>query len=174
MGRSSLGIAERRIRIQAPSDSEVMADIVVDIAPKDYFWPEHRDRFAAMNGLNLADLPSRVEAEKRFEPRISSWAMRKFLTTNLERTAEGGWEWQINLPVLTEAIPVLEKNPLQADDRYAGPTRFIAGGKSTYIEASDHEVIRRHFPAAEITVLPDVGHNPHMEARESFVAAVRG
>jgi pimeloyl-ACP methyl ester carboxylesterase len=100
--------------------------------------------------------------------------MRKFLTTNLERTAEGGWAWQINLPILTDAIPVLEKNPLHADDRYAGSTRFIAGGKSTYIEASDHELIHRHFPAVDITVLPDVGHNPHMEAREAFVAAVRG
>ena len=153
--------------------SRVARLVVVDIAPKDYFWPEHRDRFAAMNELNLSDLPSRVEAEKRFESRVASWAMRKFLTTNLERTAEGGWAWQINLPVLTEAIPVLEKNPLRADDRYAGPTRFIAGGKSTYVEAADHAVIRRHFPAAEIRVMPEVGHNPHMEAREAFVAAVR-
>jgi pimeloyl-ACP methyl ester carboxylesterase len=126
-----------------------------------------------MNELNLADLPSRVEAEKRFESRVSNWAMRKFLTTNLERTAQGGWAWQINLPVLTDAIPVLEKNLLHVDDRYAGPTRFIVGGKSTYVKGADHGVIHRHFPAAEITVLPDTGHNPHMEAREAFVAAVR-
>src|SRR5688572_6646791 len=84
--------------------------IVVDIAPKDYFWPEHRERFAAMNELNLGDLRSRAEAEMRFESRVSSWPMRKFLTTNLERTPECGWAWQINLPVLTTAVPQLEKN----------------------------------------------------------------
>jgi pimeloyl-ACP methyl ester carboxylesterase len=98
--------------------------------------------------------------------------MRKFLTTNLERTADGGWTWQINLPILTAAIPELEQNPLQPDDRYAGPTRFIAGEKSNYVEAKDHDLIRAHFPKAEIRILPNCGHNPHMETREAFVAAV--
>jgi pimeloyl-ACP methyl ester carboxylesterase len=34
--------------------------VVVDIAPRDYFWPGHRQSFAAMNELNLADLRSRA------------------------------------------------------------------------------------------------------------------
>jgi esterase len=152
--------------------SRVARLVVVDIAPKDYFWPEHRNRFAAMNELNLADLRSRAEAEMRFEGRVPSWPMRKFLTTNLERTATGGWEWQINLPVLTAAISTLEKNPLRPDERFEGPTRFIAGGTSNYIESEDHATIRTHFPKAEIQTLANCGHNPHMEARESFVAAV--
>ena len=38
----------------------------------------------------------------------------------------------------------------------------------------DHAVIRAHFPAAEIRVLPGAGHNPHMETRPQFVAAVLG
>jgi esterase len=33
-------------------------------------------------------------------------------------------------------------------------------------------MIRAHFPMAEIRILPNCGHNPHMEAREVFVAAV--
>jgi pimeloyl-ACP methyl ester carboxylesterase len=146
--------------------------IVVDIAPKNYFWVAHRASFAAMNELNLADLHSRAEAELRFEARVPSWPTRKFLTTNLERTPEGEWSWQINLPALTAALSELEKNPLRADDRYEGPTRFIAGQTSTYIQPEDHATIRAHFPAAEIRVLPNCGHNPHMEARGAFVAAV--
>ncbi len=146
--------------------------VVVDIAPRDYFWPGHRQSFAAMNELNLGDLHSRAEAEVRFEGRVPSWPLRKFLTTNLERTPEGGWFWQINLPVVTAALPALEKSPLQAEDRFAGPTLFLAGEKSNYIEADDHAVIRAHFPAAEIRVVADSGHNPHMEKRAEFVAAV--
>jgi pimeloyl-ACP methyl ester carboxylesterase len=146
--------------------------VVVDIAPKNYFWPAHRASFAAMNELNLADLHSRAEAELRFEARVPSWPTRKFLTTNLERSADGEWSWQINLPALTQALAELEKNPLRADDRYDGPTRVIAGEKSNYIEPEDHAIIRAHFPAAEIRVLSNCGHNPHMEAREAFVAAV--
>lgn len=146
--------------------------VVVDIAPKNYFWPSHRASFAAMNELVLDDLHSRAEAELRFEARVPSWPTRKFLTTNLERRADGTWFWQINLPVLTAALPELEKNPLGVDDRYTGPARFIAGEKSTYIEPEDQAVIRAHFPAAEIQTLANCGHNPHMEAREAFVAAV--
>ena len=146
--------------------------VIVDIAPKNYFWPGHRASFAAMNELNLADLRSRAEAEMRFEARVPSWPTRKFLTTNLDRTGSGAWYWQINLPVVTSALPDLEKNPLGASEQYDGAVRFIAGEKSNYIEAEDHATIRMHFPKAEIRTLPNCGHNPHMEAREAFVAAV--
>lgn len=147
--------------------------VIVDIAPKNYFWPGHRASFAAMNELNLADLHSRAEAEMRFEARVPSWPLRKFLTTNLERTGAGTWFWQINLPVVTTALPDLEKNPLSPADRYNGPARFIVGERSNYIEAEDHPAIRTHFPGAEILTLANCGHNPHMETREAFVAAVR-
>jgi esterase len=146
--------------------------IVVDIAPKKYFWVAHRASFAAMNELNLADLHSRAEAELRLEARVPSWPTRKFLTTNLDRTPEGAWAWQINLPGLTAALPELESNPLRTDDRYDGPVRVLVGEKSNYIEPADHATIRTHFPAAEIRTIPNAGHNPHMETRETFVSAV--
>ncbi len=146
--------------------------VVVDIAPRGYYWPGHRASFAAMNELNLADLRSRAEAELRFEARVPSYGTRKFLTTNLERTEAGGWFWQVNLPVLTAALPAMEANPLQPDDRYTGPVTFIAGGRSVYIEPEDHATIRAHFPRAEVVTIPDSGHSPHMEARAAFVTAV--
>ncbi len=145
---------------------------VVDIAPKGYFWPGHRQSFAAMNELVLADLRSRAEAELRFEARVTSWSLRKFLTTNLERNDAGAWYWQINLPVLTAALPAMEANSLAPTDRYDGPVRFIAGGKSNYIEAGDHAAIRAHFPRAEIRTVDGAGHNPHMETRAEFLAAL--
>lgn len=146
--------------------------VIVDIAPRNYYWPGHRASFAAMNELNVGDLHSRAEAEMRFESRVPSWPMRKFLATNLERSEDGRWSWQINLPVLTHALPELEKNPLQPDDRYEGSVRFIAGGRSTYIEPDDHPAIRGHFPAVEFLVIEGAGHNPHLETREAFVPAV--
>jgi esterase len=146
--------------------------IVVDIAPKNYFWPGHRQSFAAMNELNLADIRSRGEAEMRLEARVPNWGTRKFLTTNLERHADGRWFWQINLPALTAALADLEKNPLSKTDHFDGPTRVLAGANSNYIEPGDHAAIRAHFSAAQIEVLANCGHNPHMEAREVFAAAV--
>lgn len=170
LGHSMGGKVAMLLACRQPARVERL--LVLDIAPKNYFWPGHRQGFAAMNELNLADLRSRAEAELRFEARVPSWAQRKFLTTNLERTEDGRWAWQINLPVLTAALPELEKNPLAATDRFTGSIAFLAGEKSNYIEAEDHAAIRAHFPAAKIEVLPGCGHNPHMEARETFVAAV--
>jgi len=146
--------------------------IVVDIAPKAYLSNAHRAEFAAMNELDLGSLQSRGEAELRFEARVADWVMRKFLVTNLERTETGGWGWQVNLPVLTSALPGLEANPLSSDDRYEGATLFVLGGRSRYVEASDHAAIRRHFPHAELKTLKEAGHNPHIETRAAFVQAV--
>jgi pimeloyl-ACP methyl ester carboxylesterase len=147
--------------------------VVVDISPRPYSWPERRAEFAAMNALDLGSLRSRAQAEEGFGERVPDWAMRKFLATNLERVEGGGWRWIINLPAISGALGELERNPLAPGERYGGPAHFIAGGRSDYVRAEDHAAIRAHFPAARITVLAQCGHNPHMEAREAFVEAVR-
>jgi pimeloyl-ACP methyl ester carboxylesterase len=145
---------------------------LVDIAPKNYRWAAHRMEFAAMNALDLEHLASRAEAELQMESRVPDWAMRKFLTTNLERTEAGAWRWIVNLPVIGGAIGALESNPLQPGDRFDGPTRLIIGGRSNYVvPAQDLPMIQQHFPAAEILTVADSGHNPHFERRAAFLAA---
>ncbi|MBA4138823.1 MAG: alpha/beta hydrolase [Opitutus sp.] len=148
--------------------------VVVDVAPRAYSWQGHRAEFAAMNELELENLQSRQEAELRFEARVPDLGMRKFLTTNLARGEDGRWQWAVNLPVLTAALPDLEKSGLTEIDRFDGPTLFIVGGRSRYVGTDDHATIRVHFPAAQITTIPESGHNPHMDAREEFVRAVLG
>jgi len=170
IGHSMGGKAAMLLACRAPE--RVARLVVVDIAPKDYCWPAHRESFAAMNELDLTTLISRADAEARFETRVPSWPMRKFLATNLEADAAGRWRWQINLPAVTRGLPEVEKNPLQPGDAYAGPVRFIAGGKSEYIETSDTAVICAHFPAADVVTIAESGHNPHVERRAAFVAAV--
>ena len=105
------------------------------------------------------------------EASVPDWAMRKFLTTNLEREGEG-WRWIVNLAALTEALPVLERNSLEPADRFAGPALFIVGGKSAYVQPGDHAAILLHFPAARIEIIPESGHEPHMQARAEFVRLV--
>jgi len=148
--------------------------VVVDIAPKDYYWVAHRAEFAAMHELELSGLTTRAEAEMRFEARVPSLGMRKFLATNLERNDTGGWRWAINLPVLTAALPVMERSSLSPADRFDGPALFITGGRSPYVGAAEHAVIRLHFPAARIETIAESGHNPHMDQREAFVRLVLG
>ncbi len=171
MGHSMGGKVAMLLACRHPERVERL--VVVDIAPKDYNSAAHRSEFAAMNELELRSLQSRGEAEMKFEARVGDWAMRKFLSTNLERDAESGaWRWQINLPVLTAALPVLEKTPLEAGDRFEGRTLFVTGGKSRYVVPTDWAEIERHFPQAKLQVIAESGHNPHMETREAFVRAV--
>jgi len=171
-GHSMGGKTAMRLACRHPERVERL--VVIDIAPRDYYWVAHRGEFAAMNELDLGSLQSRAEAELRFEARVGSLGMRKFLATNLERSDDGTWRWVINLPALTAALPAMEKNSLAPDDRFGGPALFIAGGRSQYVQPADHESIRRHFPAARIEVIADSGHNPHMDRREEFVRLVTG
>ncbi|WP_404420457.1 alpha/beta fold hydrolase [Nibricoccus sp. IMCC34717] len=147
---------------------------VIDIAPRDYHSQAHRAEFAAMNELDLRTVQSRADAEMRFEARVPDWAMRKFLTTNLERTEDGGWRWVINLPVLTRSLPELEGDPLAAGAGYGGPVRFWRGGRSTYIRDEDELRIARLYPQSSLVRLETAGHNPHMDSRAELVASLRG
>jgi len=146
--------------------------IVVDIAPKAYPALAQRAEVAAMNELRLGDLPSRAEAERRMEARVPDFALRRFLASNLERDAAGQWRWTINLPVLTAALPELVQSPLGPEERFEGPAQFILCGRSNFVRPEDHALIRRHFPRAALHLLAGSGHNPHLEAREAFVALV--
>ncbi len=170
LGHSLGGKVAMRLACRNPGRVERL--IVVDIAPKAYPEQAQRIEIEAMTGLPLDELGSRADAERRLEGRVKDWAMRKFLTTNLERDAHGKWRWIVNLAVLAAALPDLVGNPVGPDDRYDGPTLFILGGRSSFVSAEDHAAIRRHFPAAQIETLPDSGHNPHLEAREAFVELV--
>ena len=170
LGHSLGGKVAMRLACRHPE--RVGRLVVVDIAPKDY--PEHADRaeFTAMNGLQLESIRSRLEIERALEPLVPKEAMRKFLTTNLEAGADGAWRWIINLPALTAAVPRLVKSPLAPGDRFAGPTRFIAGGKSPFVAPEDRAIIQKHFPAAEIITITAAGHNPHLETPTEFLQAV--
>ena len=170
MGHSMGGKVAMALACRHPA--RVKRLVVVDIAPKGYLSHGHRAEFAAMNELRLAELRSRGEAELKMEGRVPDWAMRKFLTTNLEHADDGVWRWAVNLPVLTAALPALEATPLLAGENFAGPTLFVRGGKSRYVKDEDAAAITAHFPAARIETIAAAGHNPHMETRVEFCAAV--
>jgi len=98
--------------------------------------------------------------------------MRQFILTNLGQDAEGRWRWTVNRVALTAGLPAILGNPLAPGEVFAGPTRFIRGGKSDYIRDADWPDLRAHFPSADLVTLPESGHNPHFDARAGFVDAV--
>ncbi|MFA5263652.1 MAG: alpha/beta fold hydrolase [Opitutaceae bacterium] len=170
MGHSLGGKVAMLLACRHPERVERL--VVVDMAPKDSVSIAHRAEFAAMCELRLDSLGSRAEAELHLESRVPDWAKRKFLLTNLECDEQGRWRWLVNLPALAGSLPELEMNPLAPGDRFTGSALFIVGGKSNYVDAGDFPAIGAHFPAARVEVLPDSGHNPHMDDRDAFVRLV--
>ena len=145
--------------------------IVVDIGPKAY--PQHhQDILMALSMLDFQTLKSRGEAEEVLSAYIKEWGVRQFLLKNLYWKEKGQLALRMNLPVLRETIEEIGK-PLDAEALYLGPTIFIAGGRSSYIEDVDALLIHRHFPTARIEMIPDAGHWVHAEAPEAFFAAVK-
>jgi esterase len=146
--------------------------VVVDIAPRDYPPEHHVPTLDAMLGLNLGKLSSRKDADEALSEAIPNWAFRQFLLTNLEQK-NSELLWKPNLRSLRNSISDLSANPLSESDRYDGPTLFVRGGKSGYVRSEHFPLIKKYFPESRITVLPEAGHDAHVEDREGFVRAMR-
>lgn len=169
VGHSMGGKTAMRLAMDRP---DLVARLtIVDIAPRAYA-DRVRVEFAAMNALDLTAVTSRKDAEEKLAAQVPEWGMRQFILTNLGQDAEGRWRWTVHRAALTAALPAILGNPLSPGEVFAGPTRFLRGGKSDYIRDDDLAAIRAHFPSADLVTLPESGHNPHFDARAGFVDAV--
>lgn len=161
------------MRLAADHPARLRSLTVVDIAPRDYEH-HHRTEFAAMAALDLAALPDRKAADAALAAGVPDWPMRQFLLTNLARRDDGRFAWDIHLAALAAALPALSATPLAPHEGFAGRTTCIIGGKSAFVRPEDRATLLRHFPHAALIDLPASGHNPHIEDRANFVAALTG
>ncbi len=171
MGHSMGGKTAMRVAMDRPD--LVSGLTVVDIAPKVYA-NRVRVEFEAMAALNLQAITTRKSADEALAALVPEWGMRQFILTNLTKNDQEAWTWGVNREALTAALPEILGNPLQSGEVWQGPTTFIRGGKSHYIQPEDEAQIRKYFPIAEIITLPESGHNPHFDARSGFISAVVG
>ena len=55
---------------------------------------------------------------------------------------------------------------------YAGPSLFVVGANSNYVQPDHHATIRQLFPQASILLIPDAGHWLHAEKPAEFIDLV--
>ena len=163
-GKVAMGMAFARPR----GVSDLM---VADIAPRAYA-PSHGEIFAAMNEVAAAGVGRRGEAERRMAERIPEKAVRLFLLKSLVPDEDGTYRWQLNLPALEAGYDDITDWPY-TEEQFSGESLFIAGGKSTYIQARDGAAMDRHFPSHRVETIVHAGHWLHAEAREEFLQIVR-
>jgi pimeloyl-ACP methyl ester carboxylesterase len=170
MGHSMGGKVAMALACHHPERVERL--VSVDIAPRDYDASKFRGILEAMLAIDPATLASRAEAEEQLAATVKDWGMIKFLTTNLERGEDGRFRWRVNVQAAHAELDEIAANSLRPGDRYEGPTLFVLGGYSKHVREDDRPEIAARFPQARIVTVPKSGHNPHIEARETFVAAV--
>jgi len=148
--------------------------IVVDIAPKLY-TPGHETILKALNEVPIDKVASRDEVSQVLSKYIDDAGVRLFLMKNLKRKAkeEGkqGYEWKVNLPVLTDKYEAILQ-PIEGD-LYDEPTLFIRGEKSNYIQDEDMSLINDLFPQANLETIADAGHWVHAEQPAALLTTVK-
>ncbi len=168
MGHSMGGKTAMKFAVEHPERVEKL--IVADIAPR-YYPIHHQTILAGLNSIKLDQIKSRKDADDQLAQYISEIGIRQFLLKSLSRDSNG-FVWKINLPVITEKIEEVGKS-LDEGDKYEGPTLFLAGGNSNYIQQSDLEDIHEHFPAYEIEFVSNAGHWLHAEQPAAVIQEIR-
>jgi esterase len=135
--------------------------VVLDIVPKKYAGG-HEDIFKALMGLDLAVMKTRDEVQTYLMAKLEGDLSEVlFLMKDLTRTPEGSFEWKMNLPVLNANYPTLMDAVYGAD--FMGPTLFVRGSKSHYVQDSDMPLILELFPEAELDTIEGAGHWIHAD-----------
>lgn len=117
---------------------------------------------------------ARKIADEQLAKIIAEKPLRDFLITNLAKSPEdGSFRWRINLDALERNFNTgVAQFPDVAGLRFEGPTLFIAGGRSDYIQQKDIPVIKNLFPNAEIKIVEGAGHWVHSEKSAEFASLV--
>ena len=144
--------------------------IIVDIAPKHY--PTHHNHIIeGLNAIDLTKIKSRNDATDIFKNYVSDFGEQQFLLKNLYRTNEGGFDWRVNIPVISKEIDQVgeELINIQIIEK---PVLFMRGGDSPYIKDEDVPEIKSIFPNAEIQTIAGANHWIHATKPREFVESV--
>jgi pimeloyl-ACP methyl ester carboxylesterase len=169
MGHSMGGKAAMTLALTQPD--LVRRLVVADIAPIAYRH-SHDGLIEAMQGMNLADLTSRSEADRRLAERVSDAGVRAFLLQSLE-LRDGPVRWKLNLDVLDTAMEAITgwQDP-EGQPRYNSPTLFLYGKNSNYVLDEYRAHTRELFPQAQFIGIEDAGHWLHAEKPREVEAAI--
>ncbi|PCE63285.1 alpha/beta fold hydrolase [Sediminicola luteus] len=135
--------------------------IVADIAPR-FYPPHHHEILNGLQAIDLTQVKSRKGADEALSDYIKEPGIRQFLLKNLYRTEDKTFGFRCNLPVLANRMEEIGEN-IGSTDVYYGPTLFLRGDRSEYIQETDRANIKRHFPEAMIETVPNAGHWLHAE-----------
>jgi pimeloyl-ACP methyl ester carboxylesterase len=141
--------------------------IVADIAPVAYGHTQ-MPLVRAMQGLDLSQVTKRSDADGLLARTVESPAVRAFLLQSLDVANRS---WRLNLPALAANMESILSFP-QVTGQFNGPTLFLTGADSDYVQPIHRPEIRARFPQAKFAKIPGAGHWLHADKPREFEAAV--
>ena len=163
LGHSMGGKAAMVLALQNPS--LVNRLVVADIAPVSYNHTQNGP-IAAMRRVDLTSITARSDAKDQLgdlEPGVAD-----FLLQSLDMKER---RWRLNLDVLAAEMDKIIGFP-DVTGQFTGPTLFLSGGLSDYVQREARPAIKDLFPAAKFAKIPGAGHWLHAEKPREFTAAV--
>lgn len=174
IGHSMGGKAAMVLALRHPELVERLC--VVDISPVDYHGLSEFGRYIdAMQGLDLAALTRRDEADAALVEAVPNPTVRGFLLQNLRREGDG-WAWQPNLDVLGRDLPVLggwPEDALAGTAPYDGPVLWVTGQTSSYVQDEYAAAMERWFPRVRKVTVKGAGHWVHSEQPAVFLEVLK-
>lgn len=161
VGHSMGGKASMVLALQHPELVEKL--IVADIAPVAYAHTQVQ-HIAAMRAVDLNRVEKRSDAGRGLDPEV-----RDFLLQSVDLKEK---RWKLNLDVLEAEMPKIIGFP-EVSGAFGGPTLFLSGAESDYVQREHRDRIKGLFPAAKFAKIPGAGHWLHAQKPREFEAAVR-
>lgn len=146
--------------------------MVVDTSPsRNQATSQFADLVSAMRGLDVSAVTSRSDADKQLARQIPDAGVRGFLLQNLRRHS-GNWSWNANLDLLGDNLHVVAGWPT-LDVTWDGPTWWVIGGQSDYVQPEDVEAMQQLFPRVVSVTLKRAGHWVHADEPQAFTEILR-
>ncbi|MFT8722743.1 MAG: alpha/beta fold hydrolase [Acetobacter malorum] len=144
--------------------------LVVDIAPGEGGFTR-MDVPAELETLDFPPHLDRAGADALLRPLIPSEAIRQMMVQNMRLGDNPGWS--IGLADIMTALPTIMSWPEPpAGTQYNGPTLFIRGEISPYIQPKNYPAMRRLFPHYTLETISGAGHWVHVDAPKRFAELV--
>ncbi len=139
--------------------------VVADIAPVSY-TRRHDPVIDGLTEVNQAKLTSRRDADQLLSRYVTEPEVRAFLLKSLSRNEKGYFQLKFNLASITKNYEQLIQGP--DGTPFEGPTLFIKGAESPYIQEKHRDITLRLFPNTQLKIIAGTGHWLHAEKPAIF------
>ncbi len=183
MGHSMGGKTAMRFALKYPQ--KVQKLLILDIAPKSYdgfsnyakITNDHKSIVDALLSVNPKEFSTRSSIDRFLKDKITNNMVRSFLLKNIGRAEDKSLYWKLNINAISENLHHIMGgfSDLEEDQNFPDLTEvyLIRGANSPYVQEEDIQQVRKLFPSAQLTTIPDAGHWLHAEQTELFVKTVR-